>query len=66
MGNRMRIMGRQLRKNMPGSREESGGAGLKGQVGMMLLGEDRVVIEPELLSEFDFGVPVSTLDDTNH
>ena len=60
------IVGGKLRVNRIGGLQQGLGARQIGNVGVVLVGEDRIKRQPLLLRALDFGVPVGTLDQATH
>ena len=65
-GERLRVVGGELRKDRVRRGEQFARAGEIGDVGMDLAGEDRKAVEPVDLGALDLRVPVGALDQPDH
>ena len=64
--NRARVVPSKLRVNGIGRIQQRFGAGQVGHIGVVFVGEDRVMRQAELLGAFDFRVPVRAFNQPTH
>ena len=65
-GDGARVVRSELRIDVRRGREQAPRTREIRQIGVMLVGEDRIAVEPEFLRALDLGVPIRALDQPHH